>query len=51
MIDFTNCKELPNNYGGSEQKKKAKAQACNGSGTRSRKDAYLGRPEHGAAED
>ncbi len=22
MIDFTNCRELPNNYGGSEQKKK-----------------------------
>lgn len=22
MIDFTNCEELPNNYGGSEQKKK-----------------------------
>lgn len=22
MIDFTNCVELPNNYGGSEQKKK-----------------------------
>lgn len=22
MIDFTNCKELPGDYGGSEQKKK-----------------------------